>query len=167
MGEQPGLSTFLGNGLGLSAVERETEVDLEIDNLLSTCRTTCSIDEPRSAEPPKLPPCQALSSRQGVSVRLVGKIDSITVSLTVADGAIVVQPVLNTTLMRITRAGNLFVMVTLRAVMKNHHTKSNKAVQWRKRLRFWQSFVRPTSIIFATMRRYGKNHYGFVQPLWN
>jgi hypothetical protein len=167
LGVQPGLSTFPGNGLGLSAVEREVNVDFEFDNLLSTCRTTCSIDEPRSAEPPKLPPCQALSSRHGVSVRLLGKIDSITVSLTVADGVIVVQPVLNTTLMRITRVGNLFVMVTLRAVMKNHHTKSNKAVQWRKRLRFWQSFVRPTSIIFATMRRYGKNHYCFVQPLWN
>ena len=51
--------------------------------------------------------------------------------------------------------------------MENPHTKSNKAVRGRKRLRFWQSFVRPTSIIFATMRRYGKNHYCLVQPLWN
>jgi hypothetical protein len=89
----------------------EPEAEWGLDGLFSTCRTTCSIDEPLKAEPLKPPPCQALSSRQGVSGRLVGKIDSITLSLTVADGAILVQPVLNTALMRIKQAGNLVFMV--------------------------------------------------------
>jgi hypothetical protein len=111
LGLQPGLNAVLGTGLGLSTVEPEAEVDLAFDSLLSNCRTTCSIDEPRKAEPPKPPPCQALSSRQGVSGRLVGTIDSITLSLTVADGATLVQPGLNTALMRIKQAGNLVFMV--------------------------------------------------------
>ncbi|MEI6423007.1 MAG: hypothetical protein WCP55_12370 [Lentisphaerota bacterium] len=126
---QSGLGTARGSGLGLRTVELDAAGRL--DGLLSTWRSTCSSDAARNAEPPRVPPCQALSSRQGFSGCVEGKIDSITVSLTVADGTVGAQPVFNTALRRVQygKYGNVAFMVTLQGVMESHYTKSNHALR--------------------------------------
>ena len=63
-----------------------------------------------------------------------GKIDSITASLTVADGTVGVQAVFNTALRRVQygkygKYGNVAFMVTLQGVMESHYTKSNHALR--------------------------------------
>ncbi|MFZ2452357.1 MAG: hypothetical protein WAW36_17760 [Methylovulum miyakonense] len=85
------------------------------------------MDAPRSTEPPKLPPCHALSSRQGVAAWGSGKTDWITASLTVANGGLLLQPVPNTARMKIKQALDSEDMAAP-GDMENHHPRINVLV---------------------------------------
>jgi hypothetical protein len=142
----------------------EDDDEIEAGSLLSTCRITCSMDEPRNTDPPNPPPCQALSSRQGDVAWGSGKTDWITASLTVADGRLLEQPVPNTARMKIKQVLDNEDMAAP-GDMENHHPRSNILIGGRKSLRFSPSFVSINNLIFATMSRYGKNQPCFYQPL--